>query len=246
MRRRTDGQGEAGAPERRKVHRPVARGLRSHRATELDYVAVLDAAFKPGAWSSSMAHGRERQTDETCRSATQTARRAKRRNTRPQRQSTEEKKLALALCLFINPGARFQHNTPPKRPPLAAAACSTRAATVANLVMRCPGPMNNAYFGASVTPGDDRACCFESTLADRWGAIFEAVARTQCSTDKAGDTSFRFTNSLGPTNCDQWSSSTTTDRSGTQDLSYALFDTFHHPKSDRPIQRANHQLNPQG
>ena len=60
-----------------------------------------------------------------------------------------------ALCLFINPGARFQHNTPPKRPPLAAAACSTRAATVANLVMRCPGPMNNAYFGASVTPGDD-------------------------------------------------------------------------------------------
>ena len=90
-----------------------------------------------------------------------------------------------------------------------------------------------------------RACCFESTLADRWGAIFEAVARTQCITDKAGDTSFRFTNSLGPTNCDQWSSSTTTDRSGTQDLSYALFDTFHHPKSDQPPQRANHQLNPQ-
>ena len=101
--------------------------------------------------------------------------------------------------------------------------------------------MNNAYFGASVTPGDDRACCFESTLADRWGAIFEAVARTQCITDKAGDTSFRFTNSLGPTNCDPRSSSTTTDRyRGKTSLTHSLtlFTTQNPIKSDRPIQRA--------
>jgi len=82
--------------------------------------------------------------------------------------------------------------------------------------------MNSAYFGASVTLSDDRACSRESALADRWGAIFEAVARTQCSTDKAGDTSFRFRNSLGPMNCDPRSSSTTTDRYRGK-TSYALF-----------------------